>query len=84
MIKLIDIDKYVDSKFQRIFILKGIDLEVNQGEFVTVMGPSGAGKSTLLNIIGFLEEPSAGEYLFMGDPAHKLKETYKKNHSIYT
>ena len=44
MIKLIDLDKYVDNRYQRIFILKGIDLEVNQGEFVTVMGPSGAGQ----------------------------------------
>ena len=63
MIKLKDIDRYYDSKFQRTFVLKGIDLEINEGEFVSVMGPSGAGKSTLLNIIGLLDEPSAGENL---------------------
>jgi ABC-type lipoprotein export system ATPase subunit len=74
MIRLIDLDKYVDNKYQRIFILKGIDLEIRQGEFLTVMGPSGAGKSTLLNIIGMLDEPSAGEYLFMDQPVNKLKE----------
>jgi putative ABC transport system ATP-binding protein len=74
MIRLIDLDKYVDNKYQRIFILKGIDLEINEGEFLTVMGPSGAGKSTLLNIIGMLDEPSAGEYLFMDQPVNKLKE----------
>ncbi|MBS0000393.1 MAG: ABC transporter ATP-binding protein [Cyclobacteriaceae bacterium] len=74
MIRLIDLDKYVDNKYQRIFILKGIDLEIREGEFVTVMGPSGAGKSTLLNIIGMLDEPSAGEYLFMDQPVNKLKE----------
>ena len=43
MIKLIDLDKYVDNKYQRIFILKGVDLEIKSGEFVTIMGPSGAG-----------------------------------------
>jgi len=74
MIRLIDLDKYVDNKYQRIFILKGIDLEIKEGEFVTVMGPSGAGKSTLLNIIGMLDEPSAGEYLFLDQPVNKLKE----------
>jgi len=77
MIKLIDLDKYVDNRYQRIFILKGIDLEINQGEFVTVMGPSGAGKSTLLNIVGMLDQPSAGDYLFMDQPVHSLKERKK-------
>jgi putative ABC transport system ATP-binding protein len=77
MIKLIDIDKYVDSRFQRTFILKGVDLTINQGEFVTIMGPSGAGKSTLLNIIGMLDEPSAGEYFFLDEPVHRLREKKK-------
>jgi ABC-type lipoprotein export system ATPase subunit len=77
MIRLIDLDKYVDNRYQRIFILKGIDLEINQGEFVTIMGPSGAGKSTLLNIIGMLDQASAGDYLFMDQPVHKMKERKK-------
>ncbi|MBS1506394.1 MAG: ABC transporter ATP-binding protein [Bacteroidetes bacterium] len=77
MIKLKDIDKYIDSRFQRTFILKGIDLEVQQGEFVTLMGPSGAGKSSLMNIIGMLDEPSAGEYYFFDEPVHKMKEKKK-------
>ncbi|TRX57589.1 ABC transporter ATP-binding protein [Fulvivirga sp. M361] len=77
MIKLVDVDKYVDSRFQRTFILKGIDLEVKQGEFVTVMGPSGAGKSTIMNIIGMLDEPSQGEYFFFDEPVHKMKERQK-------
>ena len=74
MIRLIDIDKYVENRYQRIFILKGIDLEVKEGEFLTIMGPSGAGKSTLLNIIGMLDDASAGEYLFMDQPVRSLKE----------
>lgn len=79
MIKLIDIDKFVDSRFQRTFILKGIDLEIEQGEFVTIMGPSGAGKSTLLNIIGMLDEPSQGEYYLLNEPVHKLREKKKSD-----
>ena len=79
MIKLKDIDKYVDSRFQRTFILKGIDLTINEGEFVTIMGPSGAGKSTLLNIIGMLDEPSQGEFYFLGEPVHKLREKKKSD-----
>lgn len=79
MIKLQDIDKYVDSRFQRTFVLKGINLDVKQGEFLTIMGPSGAGKSTLMNIIGMLDEPSAGEYYFFDEPVHKMKEKQKSD-----
>jgi ABC-type lipoprotein export system ATPase subunit len=74
MIKLRDIDKVIGSKYQRTFILKGIDLDIDQGEFVTIMGPSGAGKSTLMNIIGMLDEQSQGEYYFFDEPIHKIKE----------
>jgi putative ABC transport system ATP-binding protein len=77
MIQLKDIDKYIDSRFQRTFILKGIEMQVQQGEFLTIMGPSGAGKSTLMNIIGMLDEPSAGEYYFFDEPVHKMKEKKK-------
>jgi putative ABC transport system ATP-binding protein len=77
MIQLKNIDKYIDSRFQRTFILKGVELEVKQGEFLTIMGPSGAGKSSLMNIIGMLDEPSAGEYYFFDEPVHKMREKQK-------
>ncbi len=77
MITLKGIYKYYDSKFQRTFVLKDIDLEISEGEFVTIMGPSGAGKSTLHNIIGMLDEPSEGEYHFLDQPAHQLSEKKK-------
>ena len=74
MIKLQHIYKYYDSKFQRTFVLKDIDLEICEGEFVTVMGPSGAGKSTLLNIIGMLDEPNEGEYFFLDKAVNTINE----------
>jgi len=77
MIQLTDIDKYYDSKFQRTFVLKSVDLEVKEGEFVSVMGPSGSGKSTLLNIIGLLDSPSAGEYRLLDKSVLNLKEKVK-------
>jgi putative ABC transport system ATP-binding protein len=80
MILLKDIDKYIDKSFRRTFILKGIDLEVKEGEFITIMGPSGAGKTTLLNIIGFLDDASQGEYYFLDEPVHSLSEKQKTDY----
>ena len=50
-------------------VLKGLNLKINKGEFVAVMGPSGSGKSTLLHILGFLDPPTGGEYIFDGKSA---------------
>jgi len=77
MIKLTNIDKYYESKYQRAFVLKDVTTGIEQGEFVTIMGPSGAGKSTILNIIGLLDEPSAGSYYFFDEPAHTFRERKK-------
>jgi putative ABC transport system ATP-binding protein len=74
LITLNDIDKYYASGFSRAYVLRNINLEVQEGEFISIMGPSGSGKSTLLNIIGMLEEPSGGEYYFLDKPVHKIKE----------
>jgi ABC-type lipoprotein export system ATPase subunit len=81
MLALKGIYKWYSTGSNRNFILKDIDLSVKEGEFISIMGPSGSGKSTLLNIIGMLDEPSQGEYDFMGQPVHKLKE--KQRSQIY-
>ena len=80
MIQLRNIDKYIDKRFQRTFILKDINLDIVEGDFVTIMGPSGAGKSTLLNILGFLDDASEGEYQFLGEPVHNLSERKKSDY----
>jgi len=64
MIKLNSIEKYYTNGFIKTFVLRDIGLEVEKGEFITIMGPSGAGKSTLLYILGMLDDPSRGEYYF--------------------
>ena len=74
MIQLKNLDKFIESRFQRIFLLKGITLTISEGEFVTIMGPSGAGKSTLLNILGLLDEDYEGEYWFGDRNLAKMKE----------
>lgn len=74
MIKLVDITKYYSSGFVKTFALRNINLEVKEGEFVTIMGPSGAGKSTLLYILGMLDTPSGGEFYFYDKKVHKLSE----------
>jgi len=74
MIKLRDINKTYYGA-QPLHVLKGIDLDINEGEFVSIMGASGSGKSTLLNILGILDNYDSGEY-WLGDVLIKnLSET---------
>ena len=74
MIKLRGITKYYSTGYVKTFVLRNVNLEIGEGEFVTVMGPSGAGKSTLLYILGMLDMPSEGEYYFDGQPVHTFTD----------
>jgi len=77
MIQLKGIFKWVNSGGDRVFLLKDINLTIKQGEFVSIMGPSGSGKSTLLNVVGLLDDFNEGEYHFIGQPVHQLKEKHR-------
>ncbi|RBL93700.1 MULTISPECIES: ABC transporter ATP-binding protein [Chitinophaga] len=74
MIQLQKISKHYPVGFGKNEILKDVDLNIGEGEFVSIMGPSGSGKSTLLHILGLLEEPSGGQYLFQGERVDKMNE----------
>jgi len=81
MLELKHIYKWINTGNNRTFILKDINLFVKEGEFISIMGPSGSGKSTLLNVIGMLDEFNEGEYNFLHESVHKLKE--KQWSSLY-
>lgn len=81
MVELKGIYKWVSAGNNRTFLLKDINLTIKEGEFVSIMGPSGSGKSTLLNVIGMLDDFNEGEYMFMHESVHKLKE--KQRSSLY-
>ena len=74
MLSLQKIFKWYNTGANRTFVLKDIHLDVNEGEFISIMGPSGSGKSTLLNVIGMLDEPNEGTYTFMGENVFAMKE----------
>lgn len=72
LIQLRSIEKAFEAGAQKFFVLRRITLDIQSGEFVTIMGPSGAGKSTLLSIIGMLDAAWSGQYFFLEQPVHKL------------
>ena len=83
MIRLRSVEKYFEQGPARSYVLRRVDLDIAEGEFVSIMGPSGAGKSTLLHIIGMHDMSWAGEYHFYEHAIHKLSkkdrsEVYKK------
>ena len=60
-----------------VYVLKGIDLEINKGEYVALMGPSGSGKSTLMNLLGCLDTPTSGSYILNGKDVSKLNRNQR-------
>ncbi|EAQ49803.1 MULTISPECIES: ABC transporter ATP-binding protein [Leeuwenhoekiella] len=66
MIKITDLEKYYATEEVRTIALNKLSFQVQEGEFVAVMGPSGCGKSTLLNILGLLDDPDGGSFIFNG------------------
>ncbi|MBK7428905.1 MAG: ABC transporter ATP-binding protein [Saprospiraceae bacterium] len=83
---MIKLEKYTDGIRQVLpnFVLRDVNLEIEEGSFVSIMGPSGSGKSTLLNVIGMLDQADEGSYTFMDQDVFRLKEKqrvelYKKH-----
>jgi len=72
MMRMRDIEKSYKSGAGQFFVLRRINLDIAEGDFVTIMGPSGAGKSSLLGILGMLDTSTAGEYHFFEHATHKL------------
>lgn len=84
MLKLHNLSKIFRTDEVETVALNSVNIEIDAGEFVAIMGPSGCGKSTLLNIIGMLDSPSSGDYLFQGENVaayaeSRLSEIRKRN-----
>jgi len=73
MIRLRNVEKYYEHGATKTWVLRRIDLDVEEGEFLSIMGPSGAGKSTLLHVLGMHDAGWTGEYHLSDHPVHKLK-----------
>jgi putative ABC transport system ATP-binding protein len=74
LLSLNEASRTVNSGSNKVTLLDTINLNVNEGEFISLMGPSGSGKSTLLNCIGMLDNFTGGGYTFLGEPVHSMKE----------
>jgi len=74
VLKVSNIKKSFNKNGSEISVIKGVSLDVMEGDFITIMGPSGAGKSTFLHILGTLDKPSEGEIYFRGEDIHRYTE----------
>jgi putative ABC transport system ATP-binding protein len=77
LLEVKNIYKWVTQGGRRIFLLNDLNFKVEEGEFISIMGPSGSGKSTLLNVIGMLDGFQEGEYNFLEDSVHTMKEKHR-------
>ncbi|HUG40417.1 MAG TPA: ABC transporter ATP-binding protein [Longimicrobiales bacterium] len=77
MIELRNLEKFFETKAGRTYVLRNINVDIQDGEFVTIMGPSGAGKSTLLSILGMLDHTWGGEYRLLDNPVHDMKPKHR-------
>jgi len=80
MIRLKNINKSYKTEFTSLHVLKGIDLEIGNGEFVSIMGQSGSGKSTLLNILGILDDYDEGDYYLNDTLIKDLSQAKQANY----
>lgn len=74
LIKITDIKRDFILGDEIVHVLKGVNLEINKGEYVALMGPSGSGKSTLMNLLGCLDTPTSGSYILNGKDASQMKD----------
>ena len=81
MIRLRNVEKFFEQGVSRSYVLRRVDLDIEDGAFVSIMGPSGAGKSTLLHLIGMHDMSWTGEYHFLDHPIHKLNK--KDRNEVY-
>lgn len=79
VIELIDIVKTYDSGAAEVKALRGVSLQIQSGDFVTIRGSSGSGKSTLMNILGCLDRPTSGEYLLDGENVQRMNKAMLAN-----
>jgi putative ABC transport system ATP-binding protein len=79
MIKIVDLEKIYRTEEVETVALNKMNLEVSEGEFVAIMGPSGCGKSTLLNILGMLDEPTTGSFMFNDIEVSKFNENKRSD-----
>ncbi|KRD12889.1 macrolide ABC transporter ATP-binding protein [Flavobacterium sp. Root901] len=74
LIKITDIKRNFVLGNEIVYVLKGINLEINKGEYVALMGPSGSGKSTLMNLLGCLDTPTSGRYVLNGKDVSQMRD----------
>lgn len=74
LIQITDIKRDFQLGTETIHVLKGIDLQINKGEYVALMGPSGSGKSTLMNLLGCLDTPTSGTYILNGKDVSQMHD----------